>query len=199
MGIGSVCPCERSVRAVTGAFGDACPGLPCPDLAWYAIYTQTSRERMARDQIRQLDIEAFLPSYTRLSRWGVRGDVVKVEAPLFPGYMFARFDAASDLGLVKRAGGVSQVIGPGSRPLRVGDEIVETLRRACQNSSLVSPVPYVPFREGERITVSRGPFAGLSGVVDRRTKSRTRIVVTIEILQRACAVEVGADELLRAS
>ena len=130
MGIGSVCPCERSVRAVTGAFGDACPGLPCPDLAWYAIYTQTSRERMARDQIRQLDIEAFLPSYTRLSRWGVRGDVVKVEAPLFPGYMFARFDAASDLGLVKRAGGVSQVIGPGSRPLRVGDEIVETLRRA---------------------------------------------------------------------
>ena len=199
MGIGSVCPCERSVRAVTGAFGDACPGLPCPDLAWYAIYTQTSRERMARDQIRQLDIEAFLPSYTRLSRWGVRGDVVKVEAPLFPGYMFARFDAASDLGVVKRAGGVSQVIGPGSRPLRVGDEIVETLRRATQNSSLVSPVPYVPFREGERVTVARGPFAGLSGVVDRRTKSRTRIVVSIEILQRACAVEVAAEELLRAS
>ena len=153
---------------------------------------------MARDQLRQLGVEAFLPSFVRLSRWGVRGDVVKIEAPLFPGYMFARFDAATSLGVVKRAGGVSQVIGPGSRPLRIGDEIVETLRRACHNSSLVSPVPYVPFRQGERVTVARGPFAGLTGVVDR-TKSRTRIIVSIELLQRACAVEVGADELLRAS
>jgi transcriptional antiterminator RfaH len=151
---------------------------------------------MARDQLRDSGIEAFLPSYVRASRWGVRGDLIKIETPLFPGYLFARFDPGVDLETVKHARGVSQVVGPGSRPLAVGDEVIDTLRRACQNSALVSPVEYVPFRQGERVTIARGPFAGLSGIVDR-TRSRARIIISIEILQRACAVEIPAAELLR--
>lgn len=170
---------------------------PLTQPAWYALYTQAMRERLARDQLRTLGVEAFLPSFMRLSTVRTRRDIVRIETPLFPGYLFARFDPAEDLATVKRARGVSQVVGPGSRPLAISEEIIETMRRACQNPAIVSPAEYT-FTAGERVTVASGPFAGMTGTVDR-TAGRNRLILRIELLQRACAVELGRAELLRAT
>lgn len=173
------------------------PAPAAQTAAWYALHTQSSREKTARDQLRFRGIEVFWPYFLRRSTWGRRGDVVRIETALFPGYLFARFDPAEQLLTVKLARGISQIVGLGARPVAIGEDVIETLRRACANPALVSPADYL-FTPGERVTVANGPFAGLSGVVDR-AKGRARIIITIDILRRACAVEVGAAELLKAS
>lgn len=165
-------------------------------VAWYAIFTQVAREKTARSQLRTAAIEVFWPYYLRRTQWGRRGDVVRVETPLFPGYLFARFDCERDISTVRNVPGVSQVVGPGAKPTAIDDDVIATIRRACSNPALVSPAEY-PFAAGERVTVASGPFAGLTGVVER-TKGRRRLVVLIEVLNRACAVELGQAEVFPA-
>lgn len=173
---------------------------PLPEVqpaAWYGLYTQASREKAARKQLQASGIEVFWPHYLKRVKWGQRRQVVRVETSLFPGYLFARFDPARQMPVIRNTPGVSFVIGVGARPIAIDEELIETMRRACSNPALVSPAAYYQFAPGERVTVATGPFAGLTGTVDR-SKGRARVIVTIEILKRACAVEVGAAELLKA-
>ena len=67
--------------------------------------------------MKQLDdkqIPAFLPTLTKWSRWKDRRK--QVEVPLFPGYVFARFDAADRLSVLKCTGVVSIVVDILNRP-----------------------------------------------------------------------------------
>ena len=47
---------------------------------------------------------------------------------------------------------------------------------------------------GRRVRVIRGPLAGMLGTLVRR-KGRTRLLVTIELIQRSAAIEVAADDV----
>jgi transcription antitermination factor NusG len=138
-------------------------------------------------------IECFLPSWTRLSQW--RDRRVPVERPLFPGYIFARFPL-SRLNFVRGMRGLSGVLGPANKPLAIEAGIIEALKRAARDPSAIMPASR-PLAHGDRVTVAGGPLAGLTGVVER-TKARARLVLSIDIIGRACAVELGAAEVFKA-
>jgi transcription termination/antitermination protein NusG len=55
---------------------------------WFAIWTRSRHEQMVREQLERKQLEAFLPTITRWSRWKDRKK--KIDWPLFPGYCFAR-------------------------------------------------------------------------------------------------------------
>ncbi len=184
---------ESFTSASTGAIGVA------SSLPWYALYTQAGREKHVRAQLRAHSIEAFVPSYSRLVVWGSRGDRVRIETPLFPGYLFARFDANEALPVIRGVRGVPQVLGPGNRPAAISDALISALKRATADPSLVSPAEYsASYAHGDRVTVTNGPLAGLTGVVDRTAAGGRRLIITIDILQRACAVELRESEVLKA-
>ena len=67
---------------------------PSPgEIAWYAIWTRSRHEQVVREQLERKQVEAFLPTVTRWSRWKDRKK--QIAWPLFPGYCFARFDPAA--------------------------------------------------------------------------------------------------------
>jgi transcription antitermination factor NusG len=47
---------------------------------------------------------------------------------------------------------------------------------------------------GERVSISDGPFAGLSGVVLRR-KGSVRVVITLDLLMQSMVVEVEIEDV----
>jgi transcription elongation factor/antiterminator RfaH len=191
-------PAECFTGANTSANREAYPLDVAAALPWYALYTQAGREKLLRSQLRAHGIEAFLPSYSRLTLWRARGDRVRIETPLFPGYLFARFDAAETLSTVRRMRGISQVLGPGNRPAALPDALISALRQATADPSRAMVTEYsASYAHGDRVTVTNGPLAGLTGVVDR-TKGHRRLIITIDILQRACAVELRESEVLKA-
>lgn len=62
-------------------------------------------------------------------------------------------------------------------------------------SMVASGLPVMPWpslRIGERVRVCHGPLSGLEGILTRQ-KAAYRVVVTVELLQRAVAVEVERD------
>src|ERR671930_325526 len=77
------------------------------EVRWYAIWTRSRHYQVVREQLERKQIEAFLPTVTRWSRWKDRKK--KIDWPLFPGYCFARFDPSVRLPVLKCTGVVNIV------------------------------------------------------------------------------------------
>ena len=93
---------------------------------WYLVRTKTGKERWVRDQLAQVVPEVFLPMLkAKAPRWGRMAVSI---APLFPCYVFARFDLQSQYFDVKYMAGVRAIVSAGTDPLAVPDVIVSEIR-----------------------------------------------------------------------
>jgi len=70
---------------------------------WYAVHVKSRFEREVSEALRQKGYEEFAAFYRTRRRWSDRTKTV--EFPLFPGYIFCRFDGAGPLrcGRVRRS------------------------------------------------------------------------------------------------
>jgi transcription termination/antitermination protein NusG len=158
-------------------------------VSWFALYTRAHHEKSSAAQLGQRAIENFLPTFHTVRRWKDRRK--QLELPLFPGYLFARFDPRAKLDVLN-VPGVVRLVGFGSHPLAVPDDEIENLRIAIREHLDVQPHAYLT--AGQRVRVIRGPLAGMSGTLVRR-KGRARLLVSIELIQRAAAIEVAAQDV----
>ena len=162
----------------------------CLERCWYAAYTSANHERRVAMQLGQRSVEHFLPLYESVRRWKDRR--MKLQLPLFPGYVFVRL-ALRDRLQVLQVPGVARLVGFHGGPAALPDEQIEALQNGLGNSLAVEPHPYLT--AGRRVRVLRGPLAGLEGAVVRR-KKRVRFVISVELIRRAVAVEVDEADLL---
>jgi transcription antitermination factor NusG len=116
--------------------------------------------------------------------------VKTIELPLFPQYVFGRFSLESHL-KVTGLPSVTSIVGFGGIPARIRQEEIDVLKRVA-TQDLIMPWPFL--RVGERVRVRTGPLSGVEGFLARE-KAGYRVVVNIEILQRAVAVELERDLL----
>ncbi len=129
--------------------------------------------------------------FCRSTGRGASGPTVyqTVDMPLFPGYVFCRFAYTSRLPVLNTPG-VTSVVGFCNVPTPVSDDEISRIQ-AIQASGLpAQPWPYM--RVGQRARIERGSLAGLEGVLIRE-KDSLRVVVSVELLHRAVAVEIGRD------
>jgi len=157
-------------------------------LHWYALRTKSRHEKVVRDQLANLEMDALLPTVKRLSQWKDRKK--EIEAPLFSGYCFVRFSPHEKLSVLGVTG-VVEVVGSGSRPEPIPDEEIEALKALMTSVLPYDPHPYL--HEGMTVEVVRGPLKGVHGILLRKEK-RYRLVLCIQLIQQAAAVEIdGAD------
>jgi transcription antitermination factor NusG len=156
-------------------------------LLWYAIRVRSNFEKVTHAALEGKGYEAFLPLCRVRRYWGKRTQ--QVEAPLFSGYTFCRFDASRRLPILTTPGVVSVVSG-GSGPIAVDDGEIKTVRAMLASGVMVGPCPFL--REGQYVSVVRGPLAGVEGVVIQ-VKNTYRLVVSVSLLQRSVSAEVESD------
>jgi transcription antitermination factor NusG len=161
--------------------------------AWYALRTLSNAHFIVRSRLEESGLETFLPTYTEESRWSDR--VKKLARPLFPGYIFARVDPHR-LREILATPGVVDVLPSRMRPEQIREGEIANVRRATESRLAALPCPYVA---GDAVVVDRGPLAGVSGLVTRSISpgktGTTRIIVGIQILNRAVSVEIDAADL----
>jgi transcription antitermination factor NusG len=156
---------------------------------WYAVYTCARHEKRVAAELVARRIEQFLPLYNSFRRWKQRH--VRLALPLFPGYVFARLPLVERL-RVLQISGVVRIVGFRGVPVALPDREMEILRSGL--SERLGAAPHAEFTAGRRVRITGGPFAGLHGVL-KRGKKNLRVVVSLEIIQRAVAVEVDAAEI----
>jgi len=165
------------------------PASPADPL-WYAIWTRSRHEQVVREQLAQKQIEAFLPTITKWSRWKDRRK--KIDWPLFPGYCFARFEAQNRLPILKCAGVVSIVAFEGGEPAPIPEREIESIRLLLASSLAFDPCPLI--KEGTVVDVVHGPLKGVSGRLVRKNE-KARLVLSVDLIGQAVSVEVDAADV----
>jgi len=146
---------------------------------WYLIRTKTGKERWVRDQLAPKVPEVFLPMLrAKVSRWGKMGIGV---GPLFPCYVFARFDLEARYFDVKYMTGVRGIVSAGSDPLAVPESIVAEIRNRAIDDIIEIAEPSL--NPGQRVTVVEGPFRGFEAIFDRYLSGAERVAILLNAVE----------------
>ncbi|MFO8047648.1 MAG: UpxY family transcription antiterminator [Desulfosudaceae bacterium] len=159
--------------------------------AWYVLHTKSKFEKIVQEGLSRKGREVFLPTVTIRSRR--RDRKIFLQQPLFPGYLFVRTGNSPEQRLeILKTAGVVDLIGNRGRPLPVDTVVIDSLKIIVDTNRQVRTMG--SFRRGEPVQVVGGPFAGVFGVFVRY-QGGERVLVNIDVMGQAAAVNVAADEV----
>jgi transcriptional antiterminator NusG len=156
---------------------------------WFAVWTRARHEKAVEEQLDARDVEVFLPTALRWSRWKDRKK--QIAWPLFPGYCFARFEPHESL-LILKCPGVVSIVSIAGTPAPIPDYEIDGIRRLVATDLLFDPCPFI--REGAMVEVIHGPLKGVIGRLVRKG-AHARLVLAVEIVGRAVSVTVDAADV----
>ncbi len=156
---------------------------------WYALYVRERYEKIAASQLSGRGYEVYLPTYQSKRRWSDR--TTTLELPLFPTYMFCRFDFQRRLPILT-VPGVNFIVGVGKTPAPVDIKELDAVRLAVNSGLLCEPWPFL--KAGHSVRVEHGPLTGLEGFV-LNVKNSCRLIISVNLLGRSVSVEVDRDSV----
>jgi transcription antitermination factor NusG len=161
--------------------------LPCPaeflDPQWYVLFVRSNQEKRVAHSLQQRGVEHFLPCYSSLRRWKDRR--VRLEMPLFPGYVFIRLRFVDRLQALTVPNVVS-VVGRKDSPAVISAAEIAWIKSGLAHGQ-AGPHEYL--KVGQRVMIISGPLAGMEGILTRKTNG-ARVVVSLDSIARAFMVEV---------
>jgi transcriptional antiterminator RfaH len=163
---------------------------------WYAIYTKPKREEMVSASLSQAGIEVYNPQLR--ARKYMKGQYRDVVEPLFPCYIFARFDPQTSLWMIRYTRGVKKVVSSINTPWLVAGEMIDLIRSREDDNGIIT-LKYDAYRIGDAVKVANGPFAGLTGIFERPMKGNERVMLLLNAVSYQARVVVDRASLMKAS
>src|SRR4030066_776547 len=151
---------------------------------WYAVHTKPRQEAVADAFLRQSGVEIFYPR-------------IGPSKSLFTGYIFAKFDADTQMRLVKYSRGVSSVVSFGDKPSPVDERLIEGINLRIKDGFVVLDPP--SFTKGERGEIKDGPLEGISGIFDSRVKDSDRGIILLNDIASQSRIVVSSKSLRKSS
>lgn len=159
------------------------------ELKWYALKVKPQHEPVVYKALNYTLIEAFHPTCKAKRKWSDRVKII--DEPIFAGYVFARFVFENRIPVLRIPGVVSIVTFSGY-PAPIPDEELKLVQRITDSGLAVKPWPFL--KVGQTVRIGRGPLRGVEGILVAE-KDMWRMVVGIELLQRAVSVAIDKDDL----
>jgi transcription antitermination factor NusG len=153
---------------------------------WFAVQVRTRWESRAAILLAGKQVETLLPTYTANRRWSDRSRVVEV--PLFPGYLFCRFNIHDRLPVLITPGVIS-VVGRGKTPIAVEESEIAAIQRVILSGIQTQPCPYLEI--GERVRIQHDILGGMEGILTS-FKGHQRVTISVTLLRRSVALEVDS-------
>jgi transcriptional antiterminator RfaH len=173
---------------------------PCPDsvtsnLNWFCVHTKPRREEALAAYCRDtLGLETYFPRVR--GHRTIRRVRRLVTAPLFPRYVFCRFNAATSFRAVRYAPDALDVIHRGSIPAAVDDRLIAELQAwAGEAVDIISLHP--PLKPGDAVDIVDGPMRGLSATIVQCQEDRDRVALLLSILTSEAQVNIPREHLRR--
>jgi transcription antitermination factor NusG len=163
---------------------------------WHVLWTRSHCEELVYEQLAAKGFSPFLP---KMNVWARRNGLRHAgRVPMFPGYLFLHhmMDKAAYVE-VSKTRGLVRLLGDGWEHLAcVPDEEIEAIRAVLRSSLPVRAHAYL--QEGERVRITQGLLAGVEGLLVRSKPQKGLLVVSIELLRRAIAVEIDCTLVVAA-
>ncbi len=159
------------------------------DSEWFALGVTARHEKAVARMLLHKGYETLLPLYTKHHQYANRAR--EFDLPLFPGYVFCRFQATARLPVLTTPG-VLHLVGAGRTPVAVDCKEIAAIQTAVRAKARMTPWPF--WKTGQRARVVKGPLTGVEGIVTT-VKESVRMVLSVSLLQRSLLVEVDADSV----
>lgn len=134
--------------------------------------------------------EAYLPLLPVVRQFKSRKK--EVELPLFPSYVFCRFDYKNRFRVLETHG-VMRIITFKGTPASIPDWQIESLKTVLEmDPDSLRMESYL--RQGDLVEVTDGPFRGLKGTITNM-KGETRLIITIDGIMQTVSVEINREQV----
>ena len=149
------------------------------------MQVQAREEERALHYLKEKGFHTYLP---RMEVVNIRRfKNAKMKKPLFPGYLFCRFDKDENLGHVRWTQGVKKLLPESVSPMSVDDEVVQAIHSLEQEDGVIRKKP---LQKNDRIRVARGPMQDVLGVFDNWTSDQGRVRVLLNFINYQAALEL---------
>lgn len=157
---------------------------------WFLIYTKPRCED--RVSFKLLNAGFDVLNSKLKERKFIRRKLQDAVSPLFPCYIFARFDCSRDLGLIRYTIGVRDVVGSEGAPTPLPERVVDELRERMANGYItITPRTFDP---GEELIIKSGSLEGFHAVFVKELKGTERVSILLKTLNARAIVEVAVLE-----
>ena len=158
---------------------------------WFILQFKPNSHHLAAKNLNRQGFETFLPLHDTTSRKLSR--FINTSKPLFPGYMFIKFDRAeSQWHKINNTYGVSRLITIDSLLKSIPTKFVDSLMKRYDSSGKLLPIQKL--KEGDRVKILKGPFAGFIASVET-FESEQRIWILMDLMSRTTKLKIPSDAL----
>ena len=158
---------------------------------WFILQFKPNSHHLAAKNLNRQGFETFLPLHETTSRRLSR--FINTSKPLFPGYMFIRFDKAeSEWHKIKSTYGVSRLIIFNSHLKSIPTEFVDSLMKRYDSSGKLLPIQKL--KEGDQVAILKGPFANFIATVEKYEVDQ-RIWILMDLMGRKTKIQTPSDAL----
>ena len=176
------------------------------DARWYVVHTYSGYENIVAENIGKIVenrkmqdkiLGVMIPMEKVVE---VKDDkTVETERKLFPGYVVVKLAVEYDddnqpqvpnetWHAIRYTRGCTGFVGPESKPVPLTEAEVQKL--GIEKKSVE-----VTYKEGDLVTVTSGPFEGVSGVVEMLEAEKNVVRVAISMFGRETPVEFELDQV----
>ncbi|MDB2372736.1 KOW motif-containing protein [Amylibacter sp.] len=158
---------------------------------WFILQFKSNSHHQAEKNLNRQGFETFLPLHDTTSRKLSR--FINTSKPLFPGYMFIRFNRAkSDWHKINNTYGVSRLITFNSILKSIPNSFVDSLMKRYDLSCKLLPIQKL--KKGDHVTVLTGPFANFIATVEKYEADQ-RIWILMDLMGRKTKIKTPSDNL----
>ena len=158
---------------------------------WYAAQLKPNAHQIAERNLKRQAFVTFLPLQEVTKRQGTR--FTTQLRPLFPGYIFVRFDLEDDIWRkINSTIGITKLVSFGSRPQSLPEGLITDLIARCDHKGTLQPTESL--QKGDDVTVLSGPFADFVAKVESIDEEQ-RVWLLLDCLGQTTKIQMATDKI----
>jgi transcriptional antiterminator NusG len=174
---------------------------------WYAIQTYSGHENKVKrlielriseepgEQPEEKEIQSVMVP-TQDSVEIKNGKRVTVTRRLYPGYVLVKMlQNQRTMHVINNIQGVIKFVGAGAQPQPLHDDEVNKILGLVPIEEEAEPREEIPFRAGQVVEVTEGPFTDFTGTVQEIYHDKGKVKVEVSLFGRPTSVELDYTQL----
>ncbi len=172
---------------------------PPPELVWYVLKVQSSREDTIRDALqRRVKIQGLQRFFGQIvvpteKITEIRNNKKRiVERKTYPGYIMVQMELNEKTWfLVRETPGVGDFVGAHGTPTKMTEaEVNQMLHQEEEKTTAEAPKVRIDVERGDRVKIKDGPFENFEGTVEEVIEGRGLVKVMLIIFNRPTPVDL---------
>jgi transcriptional antiterminator RfaH len=159
---------------------------------WYAVYVRANSERKLFDNLKEKNIECYLPMRKVLKYWSDRKKWV--EEPLFKCYIFVKVSYKEFFTVLNTPGAVCY-ISFGGRAQSIPENQITNIKTFLAQKEHEITVSHERIQRGVLVEVLHGSFKGIKGEVIN-ILGQSRLLVRIDSMNCSLYANIERDEVM---